>query len=349
MNDGGSHSGAGGTLARSVVNRKSWPRRCRTAAVLLCLTTAGPAAAIDDYPTKPVRLLVSGVAGSSNFTARLIAQGLSVALGQQFVVDGREGGVIVSTIAAQARPDGYTLLLNGNALWLLPFMQTVSYDPVKSFAPVSLATAVPNLVVVHPSVPAASIGELVSLARAQPGKLNCATGNLGTSNHLAAEMFKVLAKVDMLIVPYKGAGPALNDLMGGQVQLMFPSASSAMPHVAAGRLRALAVTSVQPSPLAPGLPTVSDSGVPGYESVGLFGILAPAGTPGPIVRRLNAEIVKVLNQADVRTRFMRAGSEVVGSTPEAFEKVIRSEMGKWEKVIRSAGLAKRNPQSGRRD
>lgn len=307
------------------------------AAALSAILGPGTAAG-QDYPSKPVRLLVSGVAGSSNFTARLIAQALSRSLGQQIVVDGREGGVIVSTIAAQAKPDGYTLMLNGNALWLLPFMQTVPYDPVRDFAPIAMTAIVPNLVVVHPSVPVKSINELVALAKTRPGELNCATGNLGTSNHLAAELFKSLTSVQMLIVPYKGAGPALNDLMGGQVQLMFPTASSAMPHVHSGRLRALAVTTLQPTDLAPGLPTVAASGVPGYESAGMFGILAPAKTPATIIDRLNVEVLKVLKQSDIKAKFFNTGAEVAGSSPGEFEKTIRSEMAKWGKVISDAGL-----------
>jgi len=284
-------------------------------------------------------LLVSGIAGSSNFAARLIADGLSSSLGQQVVVDGREGGVTVSTIAAQAKPDGYTLLLNGSALWLSPFMRSSTpYDPVRDFSPIALTNRVPNLVVVHPSLPARSIRDLISLAKAKPGELNCAAGNLGTSNHLAAELFKAMAGVNIASIPYKGAAPALNDLIGGHVHLMFPSASSAVPHVKAGRLRALAVTAAQPTALAPGLPTVSASGVPGYESVAIFGVFAPAKTPGTIISQLNREIVKALNDAEVKNRFFNAGSDVVGGSPQEFAEAVKSEMIKWGKVIKDAGI-----------
>jgi tripartite-type tricarboxylate transporter receptor subunit TctC len=291
------------------------------------------------YPNRPIRLVVSGVAGSSNFTARLIANGLSGALGQQVIVDGREGGVIAAEIAARAAPDGYTLHLNGSALWLLPFMRSrVPYDPVRDFAPVTLAINTPNILVVHPSVPVKSVRELVALAKAKPGELNCATGNAGTSNHLAAELFKSMAGVDITRIPYKGGAPAISDLVGGQVQLMFGAALAVSQHVQSGRLRALAVTSARPSALAPGLPTVAEAGVPGYASVAIFGVLAPARTPPGLIERLNREIVKVLQQPDVKDRLFKSGSEAVGSTPEAFGAAIRAEMTTLGKLITDAGI-----------
>ena len=291
------------------------------------------------YPNRPIRLVVSGVAGSSNFTARLIANGLSGAFGQQVVVDGREGGVIAAEIAAHAAPDGYTLHLNGSALWLLPYMRSrVPYDPVRDFTPVTLAIATPNILVVHPSVPVKSVRELVALAKAKPGELNCATGNAGTSNHLAAELFKSMAGVDITRIPYKGGAPAISDLVGGQVQLMFGAALAVTQHVQSGRLRALAVTSARPSPLAPGLPTVAEAGVPGYASVAIFGVLAPARTQSGLIERLNREIVKVLQQPDVKERLFKGGSEVVASTPEAFGAAIKAEMTTLGKLITDAGI-----------
>jgi tripartite-type tricarboxylate transporter receptor subunit TctC len=292
-----------------------------------------------NYPTKPVRLVVSGVAGSSNITARLIAPSLSDALGQQVVVDGRDGGVIVNDLVAKAQPDGYTLILNGSALWLLPYMRSnVPYDPVRDFAPVTLAVSSPNILVVHPTVPAKTTKDLIALAKAKPGELNCATGNAGTSNHLAAELFKSMAAVNIVRVPYKGGGPAITDLLGGQVQLMFASASSVTQHVKSGKLRALGVSSLKPSALAPGLPTIAATGLPGYESVAIFGILAPARTPTAIVRKLSEETVRVLNRADVKEKFFAAGSETVGSTPEQFATAIKSEMSRIGKVIKDAGI-----------
>lgn len=303
------------------------------------MTLAADQACGKNYPNKPIRLVVSGVAGSSNFAARLIAQGLSGALGQQVVVDGREGGVIAAEIAARAQPDGYTLHLNGSALWLLPFMRSkVPYDPVRDFAPVTLAVSTPNVLVVHPSVPAKSVTELIALAQARPRELNCATGNSGTSNHLAAELFKAMAGVNIMRIPYKGAAPALNDLISGQVQLMFGAAIAVAQHIQSGRLRALAVTSAQPSALAPGLPTIAASGVPGYASVAIFGVLAPARTPPALIGLLNREIVKVLHQADVKERFFNAGSEVVASMPEAFAAAIKSEMASLGKLITDTGI-----------
>ncbi len=290
------------------------------------------------YPVKPIRLVVSGVAGSSNFTARLIAQGLSNSLGQQVIVDGREGGVLVSEYVATAPADGYTLLLNGSAMWLLPFMRdNVPYDPIKDFAPITQAIKTPNMLVVHPSVPVKNVKDLIALAKAHPGDLNCATGNAGTSNHLAEELFKAMAHVNIARIPYKGGGPALNDLIGGQVQLMFASGASVSGHVKTGRLRALAVTSPKPTPLMPGLPTVASS-LPGYDSDAMFGILAPAKTSPAIIAKLNQEIVKVLNSADMKERFFNAGSETVGSTPEQFGAAIKSEMARMGKVIKDAGI-----------
>jgi tripartite-type tricarboxylate transporter receptor subunit TctC len=309
-----------------------------TAAIVLA-TVAVCHAAEAPYPNRPVRMVVSGVAGSSNFTARLIANGLSGSLGQQVVVDGREGGVIAADLAARAAPDGYTLHLNGSALWLLPFMRSrVPYDPVRDFTPVTLAISTPNILVVHPSLPVKSVRELVALAKAKPGDLNCATGNAGTSNHLAAELFKSMAGVDITRIPYKGGAPAISDLVGGQVQLMFGASLAVSQHVQSGRLRALAVTSAKPSALAPGLPTVAEAGVPGYASVAIFGVLAPAKTPPALVERLNREIVKVLQQADVKERLFNAGSEVVASTPDAFGTAIKAEMTSLGKLIKDAGI-----------
>ncbi len=310
-----------------------------TAVALLLPAFAAAQAAEQPYPSRPIRLVVSGVGGGSNFTARVIANGLSASLGQQVVVDGREGGVIAAETVARAAPDGYTLHLNGSQLWLLPFMRArVPYDPVRDFIPVTLAVSTPNILVVHPSVPVKSVRELIALARSKPGELNYATGNAGTSNHIAAELFKAKAGVNMTRIPYKGGGPAIIDLIAGQVHLMFGAALAVVPHVQSGRLRALAVTSAGPSALAPGLPTVAESGVPGYESVAIFGVLAPARTPPALVARLNSAIVGVLHQTEVRERLFKGGSEVVASTPEAFGAAIKAEMTTLGKVIRDAGI-----------
>ncbi len=305
------------------------------AALLSCVTNA----VAQNYPSKPIRLVISGIAGTSNFAARMIAQGLSNSLGQQVVVDGREGGVIAAEFVAKAAPDGYTLHLNGSALWLLPYMRShVPYDPVRDFAPISLAVSTPNILVVHPSVPVTSVKQLIALATSKPGELNCATGNAGTSNHLAAELFKSMAHVSITRIPYKGAAPAINDLISGQVQLMFGSASAVAQHVQSGRLRALAVTSAQPSALAPGLPTVAAAGVPGYSLVAAFGVFAPARTPAAIINRLHENIVRVLRDPDVKERLFKAGSEAVGSSPEEFASTIKSEMASLGKLVTDEGI-----------
>jgi len=305
------------------------------AALLSCVINA----VAQYYPSKPIRLVISGIAGTSNFAARMIAQGLSNSLGQQVVVDGREGGVIAAEFVAKAAPDGYTLHLNGSALWLLPYMRShVPYDPVRDFAPISLAVSTPNILVVHPSVPVTSVKQLIALATSKPGELNCATGNAGTSNHLAAELFKSMAHVSITRIPYKGAATAINDLISGQVQLMFGSASAVAQHVQSGRLRALAVTSAQPSALAPGLPTVAAAGVPGYSLVAAFGVFAPARTPAAIINRLHENIVRVLRDPDVKERLFKAGSEAVGSSPEEFASTIKSEMASLGKLVTDEGI-----------
>jgi tripartite-type tricarboxylate transporter receptor subunit TctC len=307
--------------------------------IAIALITCAANADAQKYPTKPIRLVISGIAGTSNFAARMIAQGLSNSLGQQVVVDGREGGVIAAEFVAKAAPDGYTLHLNGSALWLLPYMRShVPYDPVRDFAPISLVVSTPNILVVHPSVPATSVKQLIALATSKPGELNCATGNAGTSNHLAAELFKSMARVNITRIPYKGAAPAINDLMSGQVQLMFGSASAVAQHVQSGRLRALAVTSAQPSALAPGLPTVAAAGVPGYSLVAAFGMFAPARTPSAIVNRLQEHIVRILREPETKERLFKAGSEAAGSSPEEFASTIKAEMTTLGKLITDAGI-----------
>ena len=308
-------------------------------ALAMALAFAGLTAAAQGYPTKPIRMIVSGVGGSSNFSARLIAPYLSGGLGQQVVVDNRGSGVVAIELAARAQPDGYTFILNGSNLWLLPFMRDkLPWDPVKDFAPVSCVITAPNILAVHPSVAARDVRELITLAKARPGALNYATSGTGNSNHLAAELFKAMAGLDMVQINYKGAAPASTDLIAGRVQVMFPTPGSVTQHIKAGRLRALAVTSTQPSPLLPGLPTVAQSGLPGYESVSIFGMFAPAGTPPAIVARMNREVARALAQADVKERILGSGVEPAPSTPEGFGTMIRTEMTRLGKLIKDAGI-----------
>lgn len=270
-------------------------------AALFCTAFFAGSAASRDYPTKPIRMIAPAIGGASDIVARLIGQGLSDSLGRQVVVDNR--GSIAPEIGAKAPPDGYTVLAYGSPLWLTSFLRAnVPWDSVKDFAPITLAASSPNVLVVHPSVAANSVQELIALARAKPGEFNFSSGSTGAATHLTGELFKVMAGVNIVRVPYKGNGPALNALLGGEVQLMFANAGSVAPHLKSGRLRALAVTTAQPSALAPGLPTMAASGLPGYRAEVPTGIFAPAKTPTTLVNLLNREIVRVLNRADVKEK-----------------------------------------------
>jgi tripartite-type tricarboxylate transporter receptor subunit TctC len=259
-------------------------------------------------------------------------------LGQPVITENRSSGVIPGQIVSQAAPDGYTLLVYSSTLWIGPLMQQAPYDAVKDFAPITLATRAPNLLLVYPGVAANSVKELIALAKAKPGALNYASGGTGSSAHLAGELFKALAGVNLVQIPYKSNGAAINDLIGGQVQVMFATAGSAGPNVKSGKLRALAVTGLQPSPIMPGLPTVAASGVPGYEAESVTVVLAPAKTPATLVSRLNQEIVRVLNRADVKERFFNLGLETVGSTPAQLSATMKSEIARLGKVIKEAGI-----------
>ncbi len=290
------------------------------------------------YPSKPIRIVTAPAGAGNDFVARVIAQGLTGSLGQQLVVDNRPAGLI-GELVAKAPADGYTLLVIGSVLWLTPFLQDdVAYDPVKDFSPISFTVQSLNILVVHPSVAANSVRELIALAKAKPGQLNYATGATGSSNHIAAELFKAMAGLDLVRIPYKGSGPAVNDLLSGQVQMMFPTTAAGLPHVRAGRLRALGVTSLQPSALAPGLPAVAESGLPGYESAVMYAIFAPAKTPAPIIKRLHMELVQFLRSAGATERLFNAGMEVVASTPRELATAMESEMTRVSKLIKDARL-----------
>jgi tripartite-type tricarboxylate transporter receptor subunit TctC len=292
-----------------------------------------------DFPAKPVRIVTSGIGGAGDIAARVIAQGLGTTLGQQVVVDNRASGVIPIEVVVRAVPDGYTILLYGSVVWLAPYLRdTVSYDPIKDLAPITLAVTSPNVLVVHPSLPVKSVADLIALARTKPGDLNYGSSGAGSSGHLAAELFNAMAKIRIVRVNYKGAGAALSDVIAGQVQLSFATATSISAHVQSGRLKALAVTSAKPSALLPNLPTIAGSGLSGYESASTSGIFAPAATPPAIIGRLNQEIVRALGRSDVKERFLNAGSEVVASTPAHLLAVIKADMSRMGKVIRDAGI-----------
>ncbi len=311
----------------------------RTALAIGGIVFGASIASAQNYPTKPIRVITTGIGSVADTSARLIAQGLTAGLGQQVIVDNRAAGVTPGAIVSKAQPDGYTLLLYGNPLWLAPFLQeNVPYDPVKDFSPIILAVRTPTILVVHPAVPARSVKELIALAKAKPGALNYGSAATGSSSHLAAELFKSMAGVDVVYISYKATAAVINDLIGAQIQMMFGTAGSVMPFVKSGRLTALAVTSAQPTALAPGLPTVAASGLAGYEVVSSHCIFAPAGTPRPIVSRLNAETDKVLDRPDVKEKFFNLGVETVGGTPQQCADTMKAEMSRMGKVIKAAGI-----------
>lgn len=286
---------------------------------------------------KFIRIVTSEPGSTNDLGARLIAQDLTRSMGQQTIVENR--GSLAVEYAAKAPPDGNTLLYYGNTVWLLPLLRAkVPYDPIRDLAPVTCATIAPVVVVTHPSLPVKSLKELIALAKAKPGQLNYAAGTIGASTHLAMELFKVMAGVNMVRVPYKGTGPSVNALLGGEVDLMFSPLGSVSAHIKSGKLRALAVGNDRPSALAPGLPTVAESGVPGYEASSITGMFVPANTPAAIINRLNREIVRGLNEAGIKERFFKTGLEVVGDSPEAFSARVKSEMAKWGKLIQDAGI-----------
>lgn len=290
------------------------------------------------YPSKPIRIVTAEAGGANDVTTRLIAQGVSGAVGQPVIVDNRGSGAVPGEIVSKAPPDGYTLLVAGSGLWVGALMQKMPYDPVRDFAPVTIAVRSPLLVVIHPSVAAKSIKELIAVAKARPGELNYGSSPAGTSSHLAGELFKAMTAVNIVRVPYKGNGPALNAMLANEVQMMFISAGVISQHLSSGRLRALAVTTAEPTALFPALPTVAAAGVAGYESVSIVGMFAPAKTPAPVISRFNQEVVRVLNQADIKKRFFDSGVEVIANSPEQFAAVIKSEVTKWRNLIRDSGI-----------
>ena len=299
-------------------------------------------AAESGYPGKPVRMIAPyPPGGTSDIIARIVGQKLNEAWGQQIVVDNRAGanGGIGSELAAKSPADGYTLLVgNMTPIAANPSLYAkLGYDPLRDFAGVTLVAAGPNVLVVNPSLPVKSVQELTAYGKANPGKLNFGSGGAGSPAHLAGEMYKTLTGVAMTHVPYKGTVLSVNDLIAGQVQLVFSDAPPAMPHVKSGKLRALAVTSVKRTPLMPELPTVAEAGVAGFALDNWWGILVPAGTPKPIIGRINAEIVKAMQMTDVKERFANLGVEAIHSTPAAFDDYIKAELAKLAKIIKASG------------
>ena len=317
------------------MQKLSLTRPLQLAGIALCMANVAHGQA-PAYPTKPVRVVTSAPGGGVDFTARLLAQGLTAGLGQQFVVDNRGGNQISSVTVANAVSDGYTVLVQNNTLWIAPLFEKVAYS-MTQFVPVVLASRSLNVLVVHPSLPVHSVKDLIALAKAKPGEINYASGLVGSANFLAAELFKHMAGLNMVRISYKGGGPALTDVLAGQVKIMFATTGSVMPHVKSTRLRALAVTSAEPTPLVPGLPTVA-AALPGYESLTFAGLLVPAKTSPAIIARLNEVSRKYLDTAEAKERFLLSGVEVASSTPLAFDAAIKADTARMQKVIQAAGL-----------
>ena len=313
------------------------------ACVLLQVFVSVPAFA-QSYPVKPIRYVVPfPLGGGNDILAREIGQHLSVLLGKAVVVENKAGAstIIGTDFVAKAAPDGYTILMgNNSALAITPSLfEKLPYDPLRDFAPVTLLASVPFVILVHPSVPAKSLSELIELARARPGQLHFASAGVGISTHLAGELLKTMAKINIVHIPYKGAGPALTDTIGGQVQMTVTNLVSSIPHMKAGRLRALAVTGTARSSAMPDLPTVDEAGnLKGYEASAWYGIVAPAKTPREIVNRLNAEVNRTLNIVQVRERLNADGATIFGGTPEEFGRVMRADIQKWADVIKQANI-----------
>ncbi len=295
------------------------------------------------YPAKPIRMIVGyPPGGGTDIVGRMMAQKFSENFGHTVIVDNRWGatGNIGTELAARATPDGYTLLMGNvapNAINVSLFKK-IAFDPVNDFAPVSLVALTPNMLVVHPSVPVKNIKDLIALAKAKPGAYNYASAGIGSSSHLAGALFGILTGTNIVHVPYKGGGPAMVDVLAGQMQLYFGTMPGVMPHVKSGKLRPVAVTSDKRSQTLPEFPTIAESGVTGYEAATWYGLLAPAQTPRAIVERLHREVVKILGVAEMRERLVAQGFEPVGGTPEQFGAYIKTEIAKWGKVIREAGI-----------
>jgi tripartite-type tricarboxylate transporter receptor subunit TctC len=319
----------------------------RVGAALLAVSVGlTPAAALaqgaDAYPSKPIRFILPfPPGGGTDILGRLLAERLAAQLGQPVVIENRggAGGNVGAEAAARSAPDGYTIVLVAPSLAISPSLyKKLAYDPVKDFAPISLVATVPNVMVTNPSVPASTLSEFIAVAKKKPGAMNFGSGGNGTSNHLAGELFNIVAGVRLVHVPYKGVNLAMNDVMSGEVHLVVIGIPAAAPHIKAGKLRALAVIDSKRAAALPDVPTVSEAGLPDFEVTTWYGVLAPAGTAHPIVTRLNAEIVKVMQSAEMKARLAAMATEPVTSTPEGFADLIRREIEKWAKVVRAAGL-----------
>ena len=313
--------------------------RCLVAGLVqisLMALCAGVASA-QSYPDKPIRVLTTTTGGPNDLASRLIAEGVMGSLGQRMIVENR--AVVGVEVAAKAPPDGYTLLHYTNVLWLMPlFRDGVPWDPVRDFAPITLTMTQPSIVVVHPSVPVTSIKELIALAKARPGELNYPTSAIGGASHLSSELLKAMAGINIVQIPYKGTAPAIAALLGGQVHLQFEGGASLTPYLKSGRLRPLAVTTLQPSVLFPDLPTVESSGLPGFESTQMNVVFSAIRTPDANIRRLNQEMVRFLNRPEAKEKLLAAGVELVASSQEELGAKMKTDMAKWGKLIKDLGI-----------
>ena len=291
------------------------------------------------YPNKPLRFVTTGVGASTDLAARTVAQGLTDSVGWNVVVDNRGSTIVSAEIAARAAPDGYTLLVSTDGLWRGPYFQKMPFDPIKDFMPITLVSRSPNILVVHPSLPVKSAKELIALAKAKPGELNYGAGAIGASTHLASELFNIMTGVKIVHVPYKSSGAAATALVGGQLQVMFGTTGAVAVHIKSGRLRALAISTAQPSPLAPGLPTIAAAAnLPGYESASTAGVFAPTGTSQALIKRLNEEINRVLVRPEAKERFFNQSVDVVGGSPEEVMVFLKSDMATTAKIVKELGI-----------
>ena len=299
------------------------------------MALAGAAAAQDGYPTRVVRIVTSEPGSTNDLVARMVARGLTASIGQT-IIENRGG--VSPEVVARAAPDGYSILFFGNAAWIMPLFRKMPYEPLRDLAAVSTGCAQPTVLAVHPSLPVKNVKEVIALARARPDQINYGVGATIAGPTLAMEIFKHMTKVDMVKINYRGTGPAANALMAGEVQVMFVGAGSIMPQVRAGKLRALAVTTPEPTPLVPGVPTVAASGLPGYEYTLVIGFMAPAKTPPAIVNLLSREIVQILKNPDVNKRLFDSGVEAFGTTPENFAARIKADIEQWRQIIKDNGI-----------
>jgi tripartite-type tricarboxylate transporter receptor subunit TctC len=331
-------------MARCLRSPASMSIAARTLAAFCCVVSSSTPAAQNaaDYPNRPVRWIVPfAPSGPTDLMSRAVAEKLSQRFGQPFVVDNRAGagGNIGAEVVSKSAPDGYTLMIGhvGTHAINATLYPKLAFDPVTDFTPITLLATLPLALVIHPSVPAKDVKELIAYAKARPGQLNFASAGNGGPTHLTGELLKTSAGIDIVHVPYKGNAAALLDLVGGRVQMMFSNMLTSMPHVRAGKLKAIGISSAKRSPQAPELPTIAESGLAGFSAVPWYGVLGPAGMPRPLVNRLNAEIARAVAQPDMAERFVAQGIDLQSSTPEQFGTLIKSELVKWRKVVRDAG------------